>query len=36
LYDAALIASTGNVVLAIVAAGGFLLTLALQRVASGT
>lgn len=36
LYDAALIASTGDIVLACVAAGGFLLTLALQRVASGT
>lgn len=36
LYDAALIASTGDIVLACVAAGGFVLTLALQRVASGT
>lgn len=36
LYDAALIASTGEIVLACVAAGGFLLTLALQRIASGT
>jgi len=36
LYDAALIASTGDVVLAFVAAGGFVLTLALQRIASGT
>ena len=36
LYDAALIASTGSLALAFVAAAGFVLTLALQRVASGT
>jgi len=36
LYDAALVASTGDIVLAFIAAGGFVLTLALQRVASGT
>lgn len=36
LYDAALIASTGAVGLAVLAAAGFALTLALQRVASGT
>ena len=36
LYDAVLIASTGAFVLAVVAAGGFIVTLLLQRVASGT
>lgn len=36
LYDAALIASTGETGLAMVAAIGFGLTLALQKVASGT
>ena len=36
LYDAALIASTGATVLAVLAAAGFVLTLALQKVASGT
>ncbi|MEM1299572.1 MAG: UbiA family prenyltransferase [Pseudomonadota bacterium] len=36
LYDAALIASTGATGLAALAAAGFALTLALQRVASGT
>ncbi len=36
LYDAALIGSTGASGLAVLAAGGFALTLALQRVASGT
>ncbi|MEM7522836.1 MAG: UbiA family prenyltransferase [Pseudomonadota bacterium] len=36
LYDAALIASTGSIALAFLAAAGFGLTLALQRVASGT
>ena len=36
LYDAALIASTGETGLALLAGGGFLATLALQRVASGT
>lgn len=36
LYDAALIASTGAIGLAALAAAGFALTLALQRVASGT
>ena len=36
LYDAALIGSTGELGLAALAAGGFVLTLALQRVASGT
>ena len=36
LYDAALIASTGAVSLALLAAAGFVLTLFLQRVASGT
>lgn len=36
LYDAALIAATGQVGLAVLAAAGFVLTLALQRVAAGT
>ncbi len=36
LYDAALIASTGETGLALLAGAGFLATLALQRVASGT
>ena len=36
LYDAALIASTGMTMLAVVAALGFVLTLYLQRVAAGT
>ena len=36
LYDATLIAGTGSFALACLAALGFLLTLALQRVASGT
>ena len=36
LYDAALIAATGAIWLAVLAAAGFVLTLALQRVASGT
>lgn len=36
LFDAMLIASTGAVVLAAIAAGGFLLTLALQRYVPGT
>lgn len=36
LYDAALIASTGATWLAVLAAAGFALTLALQKVASGT
>ena len=36
LYDAVLIGGTGATVLAIVAAAGFVLTLFLQRVASGT
>ncbi|MEM1162958.1 MAG: hypothetical protein AAGJ28_18685, partial [Pseudomonadota bacterium] len=36
LYDAALIASTGAIGLGVLAAAGFALTLALQRVASGT
>ena len=36
LYDAALIASTGETRLALLAGAGFLATLALQRVASGT
>jgi 4-hydroxybenzoate polyprenyltransferase len=36
LYDAALIAATGSFGLAVLAACGFLVTLALQRVASGT
>ena len=36
LYDATLIAGTGALGLAVLAAAGFLLTLALQKVASGT
>lgn len=36
LYDAALIGGTGSIGLAAIAGAGFLLTLALQRVASGT
>lgn len=36
LYDAALIASTGETALALLAGAGFLATLGLQRVASGT
>lgn len=36
LYDAALIASTGMTMLAVVAALGFVLTLYLQRIAAGT
>lgn len=36
LYDAALIASTGQIELALLAGAGFLATLGLQRVASGT
>src|SRR5690606_34614070 len=36
LYDAALIAATGAPWLALLAAAGFLATLALQRVAAGT
>ena len=36
LFDAGLIASTGDTTLAFVAAAGFLFTLSLQRIASGT
>lgn len=36
LYDATLVASTGAPVLAVIAAAGFLATLALQRIAPGT
>lgn len=36
LYDATLLAGVGATVPALIAVGGFLLTLALQRVASGT
>lgn len=36
LYDAVLIAATGNLLLAAVAAAGFALTLWLQRIAAGT
>jgi len=36
LYDAALIAATGDLALAALAAAGFILTLALQKIAAGT
>ena len=36
LYDAAIIAATGAIWLAVLAAAGFILTLLLQKVASGT